>query len=79
LLAGETESQGVEIAPVVPGALAPSEHALQSLAIEIQPLVVLAVDTGSHIGEALRIDFVHLLLNVCLAVFELDGRDRAFR
>src|SRR5215471_13159332 len=65
-----------QIALVVPTVVLLGENALESLAVEVQPLITRTVQGPWNIREAFGIDFLNLLLHLRLAVLELNTGQR---
>src|SRR5689334_14802859 len=76
LAADQGKRRGAEIALVVPGVVLLREHALQPLAVEVEPPIASAVDVRRQIGEVLGINLTNFILNRGLAVVEIDGGKR---
>src|SRR6185503_19449429 len=61
-----------DVALVEPGAGLLGQHTRQALAIEVDPLVLHAVETDRQVLEALAIDLADLVVDLRSAVVELD-------
>jgi hypothetical protein len=65
-----------EVALVEPSTRLLGENARETLAVQIDPLISRGIDTGGQILAADGLQFENLILDDCLAVLELEGRQR---
>ena len=77
LVADERLGHRAEIALVIPDVVISRENALSAFAVEIEPLVLPAVDVGWQVGEARGIDLLHVALNDGRGIGQVERRQGA--
>ena len=77
LVADKCLGHRAEIALVIPDVFIGGENALCTFTVEVEPLILSAIDIGREIGEAGRVNFPDITLDDGRRILKIEPRQRA--